>query len=267
MKVRRGPLLYVLLHGAGRESLPGIRVHTQAVWIQRHDCDGDDQHEGELPEAGSNAVRTFIAKDCVQNLGADEQSVEADSQRVSGMKVDPEKRERRQPPEHAGPLRGTFEQKKKDAREQQREHLRTHAPGRSGSSGSPRRDEGSEVGPRLAAQENDKERRRNNCSEHHDESRIAQPAIKTKHQDLRKPFMIDPRMTSAGERVRVGAEDVMRLKDQLPCAEMPPDIGISDGACGHGEQAKGEDEDEGCAGLQEFLHLSRESYKERMEKA
>ncbi|MGH9566787.1 MAG: hypothetical protein ACRD4I_12430, partial [Candidatus Angelobacter sp.] len=69
-----------------------------------------------------------------------------------------------------------------------------------------------------------------------------------------KPFVVDPRVSGAGKRIRIGAENMMRLKNELTSAKMPPDIGISYGAGGHGEQAEGEDEDEGGAGLQEFLH-------------
>src|SRR5450755_1803682 len=54
----------------------------------------------------------------------------------------------------------------------------------------------------------------------------------------------------------------MVLQDQLPGAQMPPDVGINDSARRHGEQANSQNVNENPACLKMRFHVDRGSYRE-----
>ena len=66
--------------------------------------------------------------------------------------------------------------------------------------------------------------------------------------------MIDPWLSKPRVGVRIGVKDFVILDDQLPGAQMPPQIGIGGGARRHGKKAQSQDDHEQAARLKELIH-------------
>ena len=73
--------------------------------------------------------------------------------------------------------------------------------------------------------------------------------------------MVDPGLAKSRERVRIGVKKRVVLDHELSGAQVPPHVGISHVARGHGEKAQGKDGDEHPPGLEQSDHACKDTLR------
>ena len=75
--------------------------------------------------------------------------------------------------------------------------------------------------------------------------------------------MINPGLSKPRVGVGISVKDFVILDDQLPGAQMPPQVGVSGGARRHGKKAQRQDDHEQGARWKELIHQCEDNTARR----
>ena len=227
------PLEDQRLLGGRALGLERIEVDPRAVGVDHHHREAGGGHPDELAHPGPGR-RPGDAEAPGDPLRGEDQDDEGGADDEAGVEVAPHQEEGHEGPDQPpAPAEVALDEEQHQAGEREGDHLGARPP--DGVAGDRREEQaegdGGVVRPRQPGSlDQEHEAEPGDHGQHDDDEGEPTGAVEECEEDLGEPLVHHPPVTHGGVGVRVGAEQGVAVEDELPGAQVPPEVRIADRA-------------------------------------